>query len=221
MAHVALVFIGGDSPDPRVTAHLPETALVFAADSGWEHAMALGRTPDVLVGDMDSIRVEDLAHARASAVVVEFPVDKDLTDTELVLLEARARGCASVTVVSGRGDRLDHVLGMIHSLAACPVPVTAFIGDTRLDVAVPERHVSLSVTAGAIVSLIPIGGDAHGVTTHGLKWELADGKLSARESRGVSNVAQAPEVDVSVAGGTLAILCPGWLSDAAGRAGRA
>ena len=212
MAQVALVFIGGDAPDPRVGAHLPSEATVVAADSGWEHAVALGRVPAVLVGDMDSIEPEHLVRARSIATVVEFPADKDMTDTELALREATGMGCAMATVVSGGGDRLDHVLAMVHSLAACTIPVNAFIGATRLDFAVPGRRVSLEVTRGSTMSLVPIGGDAGGVTTSGLKWELSDANLSASESRGISNVAVASEVAVTVATGTLAVLSPDWLA---------
>src|SRR5258708_30199321 len=61
----ALVFAGGDRPPGAVTARLPAAALVIAADSGLDHAAALGRAVDLVVGDPDSVDLELLANARA------------------------------------------------------------------------------------------------------------------------------------------------------------
>ena len=51
--HHMLVVTGG--PAARDPGPLPLHDLVIAADSGAEHAPALGLTADVLVGDMDSV----------------------------------------------------------------------------------------------------------------------------------------------------------------------
>lgn len=213
MTRTGLIFIGGDAPDGRVRHHLPAPDTVVAADSGWAHAVALGYAPNVLVGDFDSISPEHLAQARSSTDVVEFSADKDLTDTEIALNEARSRGCEVVTVVSGGGDRLDHVLAMVHSLAASHARVNAFIGATRLEFASPRNRVALEVNPGSTMSLVPIGGDAVGVSTNGLKWSLNADTLRAGESRGVSNVAVADMISVSVTDGVVAVLCPNFLDN--------
>jgi thiamine pyrophosphokinase len=50
----------------------------------------MGFQPDLLIGDMDSIRPEHLVEAHASdAEIIEHPTDKDVTDTELALQLAR------------------------------------------------------------------------------------------------------------------------------------
>ena len=98
----ALIFIGGDAPDISVRTKLPEPALVIAADSGWAHAVAFGFTPDLLVGDMDSIRPDHLVEARASdAEIIEHSSDKDFTDTELALQLARKFEYRHIHLVSG------------------------------------------------------------------------------------------------------------------------
>ena len=57
----AVVFIGGHPPHPGVLAHLPAQRWVVAADSGYDHAVALRVQVDLVVGDMDSVSVEGLA----------------------------------------------------------------------------------------------------------------------------------------------------------------
>ena len=121
-----LIFIGGDPPHPNVRQHLPTDAYIIAADSGYAHAIAMGFVPNELVGDMDSILAVDLTDAHDSNVLItEYPTDKDLTDTEIAIASALARQSTHITVVSGGGDRFDHVLGMVHSLASCAGAVSA------------------------------------------------------------------------------------------------
>ena len=94
MGAVAFVFAGGDPPAPSVLDDLPEATVVIAADSGLHHAIALGCTVDVVVGDLDSADPAVVADVEARGAVIErHPVAKDATDLELALLAARDRGC--------------------------------------------------------------------------------------------------------------------------------
>src|SRR5689334_18888700 len=107
----ALVFAGGDPPPRELVAGLDRSALVIAADSGLDHALALGFRADVVVGDLDSVTPDALAHARADGAEVELhPAEKDETDLELALRRAVALGMRRVTVIGGGGGRHDHLL---------------------------------------------------------------------------------------------------------------
>jgi len=121
----ALVVIGGDPLHPAVPGLLPTADVVIAADSGYDHAVAAGLRPHRLIGDLDSISDDGLAGARAAGVeIVAHPADKDATDTELALdaaLSAVGPG-GSITVVSGGGDRFDHLLASLHALAMPRLP---------------------------------------------------------------------------------------------------
>jgi uncharacterized Rossmann fold enzyme len=46
-----IVVIGGDAPDRRWQPIMPRDAIVIAADSGVDHALAAGLRVDVAVGD--------------------------------------------------------------------------------------------------------------------------------------------------------------------------
>jgi thiamine pyrophosphokinase len=209
-----LIFIGGDPPHPKVRQHLPADAFVIAADSGYAHAIAMGLAPNELVGDMDSITSVDLTDARDSNILItEYPSDKDLTDTEIAIASAIARRSSHVTVVSGGGDRFDHVLGMVHSLASCArtVDTTLLIGTARVSYVSYTKEFQLDTQPGDIVSLIPLGGD-NTVTTTGLQWELDHDTLQSFASRGVSNIATSESVSISVTDGVLAVIEPFFLN---------
>ena len=210
----SLIFIGGDPPLPNVRQHLPTDAYVIAADSGYAHAIAMGFVPNELVGDLDSISAVDLTDAHDSNVLItEYPTDKDLTDTEIAIASALARQSTHITVVSGGGDRFDHVLGMVHSLASCAgtVDITLLIGTACVSYATYRREFHLATQPGNIVSLLPVGGDAT-VTTTGLQWELTNDTLQSFASRGVSNIANGESVSISVTSGCLAVIEPFFLN---------
>ena len=56
---------------------------------------------------------------------------------------------------------------------------------------------------GDTVSLIPLGGDAEGVTTVGLEWPLTEDTLRFGPARGVSNMLTAEQASVRVRCGSL------------------
>jgi len=209
-----LIFIGGDPPHPNVRQHLPADAYVIAADSGYAHAIAMGFVPHELVGDMDSIAAVDITDARDSNILIsQFPADKDLTDTEIAISSAIARQSTHITVVSGGGDRFDHVLAMVHSLASCALTVdtTLLIGTARVSYATYTKEFRINTQPGNTISLIPIGGAAT-VTTTGLQWELANDTLQSFASRGVSNIATGDSVSISVTDGSIAVIEPFFLN---------
>jgi thiamine pyrophosphokinase len=209
-----LIFIGGDPPHPNVRLRLPADAFVIAADSGYTHAIAMGFVPNELVGDMDSITAVDLSDARDSNILVsQFPTDKNLTDTELAIASAIVRKSTRITVVSGGGDRFDHVLAMVHSLASCALAVdtTLLIGTARVSYATYTKEFRINTQPGNTISLIPIGGAAT-VTTTGLQWELDNDTLQSFASRGVSNIATGDSVSISVTDGSIAVIEPFFLN---------
>ncbi len=193
MSHThATVFAGGHPPRRDIADRLPAATTVIAADSGWHHAVGAGLMPSVLVGDLDSIGDDGLAAARASGCeVVGHPADKDATDVELALCLARERGARRIDVVSGGGDRPDHVLALLHVLAAdafSDTEIGGWLGHSRLVVCRPGLPVELPAEPGDTVSLVPVGGDAT-VSASGLRWTLDRAVLHAHSSRGVSNIA--------------------------------
>lgn len=208
-----LIFIGGDAPHANALAYtmkdVRDDAFVIAADSGWAYAIAAGKVPHVLIGDMDSISPLHLQDARERDVdIIEHSPDKDHTDTELALHFAQSLKYDNIHVITGGGDRFDHVLAMVHSLVnvAEEAIVTAHIGQSFARIATPKEPTVINSNINDTISLIPLGGHAKGVTTSGLKWNLTRSTLKSFESRGVSNVATAETVSVRIRTGTLAII---------------
>jgi thiamine pyrophosphokinase len=212
---VVLVITGGD-PVPR--AHLPELpagTVVVAADSGLHHAHALGLRVDLAVGDFDSVAPAALREAAAAGTAIErHPAAKDATDLELALDAALARSPARIHVLGGHGGRLDHLLANALVLARpqnAAATVTAQMGRAR--VAVVRATATLSGPVGDLVTLLPVGGPARGITTTGLRYPLHDEELGPGTTRGVSNELVAETATVTVADGVLLAIQPGAADD--------
>ncbi|HEX7135939.1 MAG TPA: thiamine diphosphokinase [Iamia sp.] len=203
-----LVVTGGDPPHAGLV--LPPADLVVAADSGADHAVALGLRVDVLVGDLDSVDLATVAAVEAAGgEVVRVSRDKDATDVELALDAAWGRGAERLVLVGGHGGRLDHALATMGALAAVAAAgrrVEAWMGTAHVAVTVDETPVAGRV--GELVSLVPLGGGVDGVTTSGLRWPLAGAHLPFGSTWGVSNEIVDPPGGVTVTGGVLAVVRP-------------
>lgn len=208
-----IVLTGGDPVLPSLADDLPGDAYVIAADSGLELAAALGLEVDLVVGDFDSVDREVLRRAeKAGAEIERHPEAKDRTDLAIAMDAAAARGPAEVVVVGGAGGRLDHLLGNVLLLAAEPyrdLDIRAHVGPATLYVV--RREVAFEGRRGEYVTLVPLHGDAQGVTTTGLLYPLEDATLTAGSTRGVSNELVGGHATVRLTGGTLAVVRPGGL----------
>ena len=209
--HTALVFAGGEPNPPEAVADLPDDALVVAADSGAVHARRCGRSVDILVGDFDSIPPGVLAQLEEAGTEVQrHPVDKDRTDLALALDAAMAAGATELIVVGGHGGRLDHLLANALLLAAeeyAACRVEARFGRAR--VTVLRGRCELRGEPGELVTLLPVGGPAAGVSTEGLHYPLQEAELSPGVTWGVSNRFTHSPAFVSVGRGVLLAVQPG------------
>jgi len=205
-----LVVAGGDpwtGPPPRIGAATEE---VIAADSGVELALQLGLVCSVVIGDMDSAPPEALAEAeRLGARLERHPVDKELTDLELALDLACTHGAREIVVIGGGGGRTSHLLanaGLLGSDKYAHVVIRWLLPRTEIQIARADRPATVSGLPGELVSLIPIGGQAAGITTEGLRWPLHDESLPAGATRGVSNELLAETAGVAVADGSVLVV---------------
>jgi len=206
----AIVVAGGDAA-PEDAAHLAGAVILIAADSGAEWLASHGATPDLVIGDMDSLDPELLDQLSSQGVAVErHSPEKEESDAELALARALAGGADQVVILGGLGGRrLDHELanllllvdrrwdGIELRIVRGPTTVRALHGGQRRD---------LDGAAGDLVTLLPVGGDAAGVTTTGLRFPLRSETLHLGRSRGLSNEVEETPASVSLDGGTLLVI---------------
>jgi thiamine pyrophosphokinase len=209
MNETVIVVTGAAPLDPDAVAHLPDGAIVLAADGGLDHALAAGLSPAGLIGDLDSVTPAGLAWAEANATVQRHDPAKDRTDTELALEMAVRFAPARLILIAGEGDRLDHTLAAIGALGGrrlTSVPVIeGWWGDQRFHVLHGPGRLRLLAGRGTTISLLATHGRCRGVSVDGTEWTLDDDELEALAGRGVSNVATSDEVVITLTSGVLTI----------------
>jgi thiamine pyrophosphokinase len=201
-----VIIANGDPPDRELARrYAAQAGLLLAADGGARHALALGLVPHVVIGDLDSLDADQQARLRAAgARFIVHPAAKDETDLELALLYAVERDADPIVLLGALGGRLDQLLSNVLLLT-----MPALIGrDVRLvdgpqTAFVVRDEATLTGQAGDTVSLIPLGGEARGITTSGLLYPLTEGTLPFGPALGVSNEMTLPRAQVWVRDGLL------------------
>jgi thiamine pyrophosphokinase len=202
----AIIFANGELQNPQSTRKLikPDTRVI-AANGGTRHVLAAGVTPDVVIGDLDSLPSDFQARIEAAGTqIVRFSPRKDETDLELALLHAAREGATEIVILAALGRRLDQTLANVLLLALPELNgIDARIVEGAQEAFLIQNEAAIAGQPGDTVSLIPLGGDAGGVTAEGLEWPLHEDILRFGPARGVSNVLAAEEAHVRVRHGLL------------------
>lgn len=190
---------------------LVEADLVIAADGGARWPEEHGRVPDLVVGDLDSLDTQTVARlVRQGSRVERHPAAKDASDTELALAAAFEAGADSVVLLGAlRGPRLDHELANLLILAHpsfAARELSLVRGETRARCVRGGETLTIEAEVGETVSLFPVGGDAIGVTTRGLRYPLNGETLAMGSTRGLSNDVLEPPASVRLQVGALLVL---------------
>lgn len=166
------------------TVHRPQRMpgdLLIAADKGWEQLH--GQTPDLVVGDFDS-----LGYVPQNVPVLCHPVRKDDTDLLLAVREGLTRGYRRFVLLGASGGRLDHTLANIQVLQfLAERGARGFLqGESDCAAVVSGETLSLSGGQGR-VSVFALDRTVTGVTLTGLDYPLDGGTLTDSFPIGVSN----------------------------------
>jgi thiamine pyrophosphokinase len=181
-------------------------AQIIAADGGARVARYYDLMPDTVIGDMDSLTADEVQQLENRGVEIQrYPVEKDSTDLELALKLAADRDMTWIRVIGGLGGRFDQMLANVYLLALDELQtrdVALVAGEQRLWLLREGTH-ALRGTEYDTVSLLPVGGDVHGLSSDGLKYALNDETLCFGPARGISNVMLAAEATLTLREGLL------------------
>lgn len=182
----------------------PLEGITIAADGGLVHMKQLRLTPDVILGDFDS-----LGYVPQNAKV--FPVEKDDTDTMLAVRKGLEMGCDRFVLYGAlEGPRLDHTVANFQTLQflADRGAQGFLVGKDSVVTVIKNGSLTLPARKEGVVSVFCMGKDAHGVSIQGLQYPLEKGTLTAGFPLGVSNHFVGKAAEISVEDGSLLIVFP-------------
>ena len=177
--------------------------LVIAADGGYDTLSSLGIAPDLILGDMDSVK------SKASDIEkLVFPVRKDETDSFLAYREGVRRGYTEFKLYGCVGGREDHTFANYSLLLYAKERghEMTLVGKCTDAFVLKNESITLSGAPYTHLSLFAFGGEAHGVSIHGAEYEAEDVTLTPSYPLGVSNRFCGKEVTVEVREGILLVM---------------
>jgi thiamine pyrophosphokinase len=178
--------------------------LVVGVDGGAAKALALGIRVNAVIGDMDSLS-EATRQACEGAEFITHPREKDETDLELAMAYVMQKGAGEIVMACAAGGRLDSAIDNVLLMARnreTPCKIALWHGGQTAWIIQPPGE-EITGEQGDTLSLIPMSGDASGVTTAGLKYPLRGETLLFSAGRGMSNVFLGDACRVSVSEGKL------------------
>ncbi|MGN0106483.1 MAG: thiamine diphosphokinase [Hominilimicola sp.] len=187
----AVIIGNGDIKDYEyIKGKICNTDFIVCADGGYNNAMKMDIMPDVLIGDFDSASgFENVAER------IKYPKRKDFTDGELAVMYAVEHGYNDVVLIAMTGDRLDHTIADILLLDKCE---NGMVIDDNNEIYLLKDRLEIEGRKGQTLSIIPINGDAQGITTSGLEYPLCDETLHFASSRGISNVMLDSKCEITI-----------------------
>ncbi|MBI5951414.1 MAG: thiamine diphosphokinase [Chloroflexi bacterium] len=203
-----IIFVNGDLPDlEKARALLRDDDFIIAADGGTRHALALGKIPNVIVGDMDSATFDLRPLIEKGAQVIQFSHDKNETDLELAIQHALTLNPEQVIILAALGGRLDQALGNIALVSNVErLTFNVVLDDGIEEVFFCHDKCKINGKVGDIVSLIPWQGEVTGVVTTDLKWVLQNETLYSDKTRGISNEMLGDTAAVQIRSGSLLVV---------------
>ena len=208
-----LCCIAGAMPiPPAQRPHLRPGDLLMAADQGYTRLRELGLTPQITVGDFDS-----LGYCPPGNGVITLPREKDDSDLSYALKLALRQGYRRFLLPGTLGGRLDHSLCNLQLLAWLNTQgaLGVMTGGGWAAAALTDGSLTLSgATPGGLISIFSGDGAAENVTLLGLKYPLSGYRMASTCPIGLSNEFTALPARISVERGTLLLLweAPGDLS---------
>lgn len=182
---------------------------IVCADGGANHSYNMGIIPDYIIGDLDSIYSEIIEFYKLKDVKFEkFPSKKDETDTEICVYLASKLNAKEIDFIGALGGRLDHMIANINLLYYVRNKgiYTKIISEYEdIHIAINEE-ITINGNIGDTISVIPLNGDAKGVTLENLEYPLNNYDMKFYLPLGISNVMLDEKCSVKVEQGSLIII---------------
>ena len=177
-ARTAILANGAPPVHPLAVVALRSARRLVCCDGAYPKALALGRDPDLVVGDGDSLTAEQKTALGGRFVHIAEQDTNDL-DKAFRTASARFRVEDGVVILGAGGLREDHFLGNVFRLPdfARTVPNVEMVTDAGVFSVVTDARV-YACRAGEAVSVFAPEPETH-VRSEGLEWPLDGVSLAA------------------------------------------
>lgn len=202
-----VIVANGDFEDLGFYKGLVEDSdFILCVNGGCGYALAMGLKPDLVIGDLDSLKPADRdVIEKLDPRIIKHPVAKDKSDLELALDQAVEMKPGEILIIGALGgSRVDHAFINILLLnLTLHHNIPAKIVDRNQELFLVKDVAVIRGNCGDYLSLFSLTGEAAGINTKGLRFPLRDGRLVFASTLGLSNELASEKAEVTVKSGLL------------------
>lgn len=180
--------------------------FIICADGGYDIARLNEITPNLAIGDFDSID----GKIDKNIPVVKLPVEKDDTDMMYCARKAIGLGYKEILILAATGKRLDHSIANISVLLFLTQNgIDAYMADDMTESRILlDGKYKIKNKKNKTISIFPYGTAQCTVSYNGMKYPLSNQNIDANFPVGISNIVLNDEAEVMVhSGPVLMITC--------------
>ncbi len=162
---------------------------VICADGGLEKAEKLDLTPNIIIGDLDSVNKLVLKkYLDMNIEIIKYPSEKNCTDMELAIEHAVEKGFKNIILIGATGSRLDHTIANIMLIEKYyKKGIHIHVIDNNNLIQIVTNSIEIINKKDYFVSIVPITDSIEVVSLIGFKYPLINVKVKRGSTLCVSN----------------------------------
>lgn len=206
---IAAIISGGKPPSEKLLKnYIRKVDFIIAADKGCECLYKYNIIPDLLLGDFDSVNKDILENAKLQIKeILEFPPEKDYTDTEIAIMEALKRGAEKIYLFGATGSRMDHALGNIGLLlTAKKNGIILEIIDDNNRIYLGQNKMTVMGKCGETISFHALSDKVANLEIKGGKYKLESYDMNLLDPRAICNEFVDAPIEISYDTGELLVI---------------
>ena len=173
---------------------------IYCADGGANICYELNLTPKEIYGDLDSIKDEVKKFYQEKDVeFIKFQIEKDYTDSELVLNEIQNK-YDIIYCIAGLGGSIDHELTNINLL---DIHSNLIFISQKEKIFKIDSNYKFNNMINTKISFIIFSDKVKGLTLKGFKYNIENLDIKKGEARCISNVIVGNEANLLIKSGSL------------------
>jgi thiamine pyrophosphokinase len=186
----ALIIANGEECSQELMGQLLEwQPTVVVLDGALDRILKYDIKVDVLLGDFDRLTNIEEKVAKQQPIEVVHTPDQNKTDLEKGIDYLIERGHKAANIIWATGLRADHSIANITNMVKFKEQINLVMWDNHSKIFPINKSFQKWYKKGTPISLIPVG-EAGGIITSGLKYNLSDESLVMAKRMGNSNEAE-------------------------------
>ncbi len=200
---ITIIFLNGKLPTLRIISKfLKNNPYIICADGGANKIKKFKIVPDIILGDLDSIKKDTKVYFTKMKTVIIKIDEQDTTDFEKCLLYCTENDLNNIFIFGAISTRSDHKLNNFSILKRYYKVLKIKIIDDKFEIFFIDNSIEFDYKIGKVISFLafPI---AKRINTVGLKYPLDNEDLEFGVREGTLNSSESEKITINFSEGDL------------------